>query len=159
MFDSRYRMMRHIETVRNYINTIVKELINRQEQHDQSKFESPEEEIFVKYTPKIRKLLFNSKEYKKYVKIMTPAINHHRKYNRHHIEYFKNGIKDMNLIDLTELICDWKAASIRNNKDNILNSIEINQNIYGYSDEVKEILKNTAKLLNKKYTYHKGIES
>jgi len=47
---------------------------------------------------------------------MKPAIEHHYKNNRHHPEHFNNGIDEMNLVDLIELLCDWKAASERNKK-------------------------------------------
>lgn len=53
----------------------------------------------------------------------------------------------MNLIDLLEMICDWKASSERHADGNIFNSIEVNQKRFGYSDDLKKILKNTADFL------------
>ena len=50
----------------------------------------------------------------------------------------------MNLIDMLEMICDWKAASERHADGDILKSIEINQKRFGYSDDLKNILINTA---------------
>jgi len=62
--DSRFKTLRHIETVRNYMNAIICELMKRQEQHDQSKLQSPEVECFDKYTPLLRGITYGSDEYK-----------------------------------------------------------------------------------------------
>ena len=43
---SQFMTMRHIETVRNYLGACIRELLARQEQHDQSKLETPEVEMF-----------------------------------------------------------------------------------------------------------------
>ena len=48
------------------------------------------------------------------------------------------------LIDLIEMICDWKAASERHADGNVYKSIEINQERFGYSDELKNIFNNTV---------------
>lgn len=79
---------------------------------------------------------------------LKPAIDIHYKNNRHHPEHFANGIKDMTLLDLLEMLCDWKASSERHADGNIYRSIEINQSRFGYSDELKDILKNTVDFLN-----------
>ena len=66
------------------------------------------------------------------------------------IKSFENGMKDMNLIDLLEMICDWKASSERHADGDVYKSIEINQKRFGYSDDVKALLKNTVDFLNDK---------
>jgi hypothetical protein len=134
-------------------------LINRQEQHDQTKLQSPEVEIFEEYTPKLRGVTYGSDTYRKHMKEMKIAIDHHNKHNRHHPEYFENGIKDMNLIDLIELVCDWKAATLRHGDGDIIKSITMNKERFGYSDELEQILLNTVKYLNNSNTYHKADES
>lgn len=53
----------------------------------------------------------------------------------------------MTLIDLLEMLCDWKASSERHTDGDIYRSIEINQSRFGYSDELKTILKNTIDYL------------
>lgn len=159
MSDSKFKTMRHIETVRNYLNFVIKELMERQEDHDQTKLESPEVEIFDEYTPKLRGCVFGSDEYKQNMIEMKVAIDHHNKHNRHHPEYFENGIQEMNLIDLIELICDWKAASLRHETGNIFKSLEIQQKRFHYSDELKQILLNTAAILQGNHIKHKANES
>lgn len=84
---------------------------------------------------------------------MAKGLEHHYVNNRHHPEYFKSdipeasGIKNMNLVDLVEMFCDWKAATLRHKDGDIIKSIEQNQVRFGYSDDLKAIFLNTAKLL------------
>ena len=148
-----------METVRNYINVFIHELLRRQERHDQSKLETPEVEIFEKYTPKLRSTTYGSDEYKKTMEEMKVAIDHHNFHNRHHPEYHSDGIKGMNLVDLMELLADWKSATLRHSDGDIRQSIELNQKRFGYSDELKQILLNTAKFLNESNVFNKANES
>jgi hypothetical protein len=53
------------------------------------------------------------------------------------------GLHGMSLLDILEMLCDWKAATLRHNDGDIRRSIEINQKRFGYSDELKQILLNT----------------
>lgn len=160
MSKSRFKTLRHIETVRNYLNLVIRELTLRQEQHDQTKLESPEVEIFEEYTPKFRGVAYGSSdEYRAMMREMKVAIDHHNCHNRHHPEFFTNGIQDMNLIDLIELLCDWKAAGMRHNDGDLFKSIEMNQERFGYSDELKQILIYTAAWINTSNVFHKANES
>lgn len=158
--SGRFKTMRHIETVRNYLNLIIREILNRAEEHDQSKLQEPEVGVFEEYTPKLRESTYGSKEYNQFLEEMKPALDHHYKFNRHHPEHFIDlfGGKDINLIDLLEMLCDWKAATMRHKDGDIFKSIEINQKRFNYSDELKNILINTARLLEKD-VYHKANES
>lgn len=140
---------RHIERVRNLLNVCVTDLLKRGEQHDQSKLESPEVEYFTEYTPKLAGCTYGSEEYKGFMTAMKPALEHHYANNSHHSEHYKNGINDMNLLDIIEMLCDWKAASERHNDGNIRKSIEINAKRYNISPQLTEILENTADLLFK----------
>jgi hypothetical protein len=157
--NSVFKTLRHIETVRNYLNLIIREILFRQENHDQSKLQTPEMEVFDKFTPLLRKVTYNSKEYKDCMEKMDIAINHHNATNKHHPEHYANGIKDMTLVDLIEMLCDWKSSSMRHNNGNILKSIEINQIRFNYSDELKQILQNTANWLDSQKVNHCAGES
>lgn len=142
-----YDTFRHIERVRNLLNACVVELLRRGELHDQSKLESPEVEAFTEYTSKLAGCTYGSEEYNQYRAAMKPALDHHYANNRNHPEWHKNGINDMNLIDIVEMLCDWKAASERHNDGNINKSIEINANRFGISPQLAKILENTADLM------------
>lgn len=159
MSEAEFKTMRHIETTRNYLNCIISQLMHRQEQHDQSKLESPEVEVFEEFTPKLRDTTYGSKQYMTYLREMGPAITHHHAHNRHHPEYFTDRIKGMNLVDLIEMLCDWKSATLRHNDGDLTKSIEMNQKRFKYSDDVKQILLNTAELLGTSTVYHKAEES
>ena len=139
-----YETMRHIENVRNFINKFIDELLIRGELHDQSKMESPEVELFTEVTEKLKGLTYGSPEYKESLKFLGPALEHHYAKNRHHTEHFPNGINDMTLIDLVEMFCDWKAATLRHDDGNLLKSIEHNSIRYNLSPQLTKILQNTA---------------
>lgn len=138
---------RHIERVRNLLNACVVELLRRGELHDQSKLERPEVEIFTEMTAKLKASEYGSDEYNGFLKQMKPALEHHYARNSHHPEHHKNGINDMNLFDIVEMLVDWKAASERHNTGNIRKSIEINANRFGMSPQLTKILENTAGFL------------
>lgn len=138
---------RHIERVRNLLNACVFDLLRRGEQHDQTKLESPEVEAFTEYTPKLADCTYGSDEYRGFLEAIKPALQHHYAHNRHHPEHHKNGINDMNLLDVLEMLCDWKAASERHNDGNIRKSIEVNANRFGLSPQLVQIMENTADLL------------
>lgn len=139
-----YETFRHIERVRNLINLAIKELINRAENHDQSKLTLPEVEYFAKYTKLLKDVTYGSAEYKQFLEELKPALDHHYANNRHHPEHFKNGINDMDLFDLIEMLFDWKASSERHNNGNILKSIEINAGRFEISPQLAKIFENTA---------------
>jgi hypothetical protein len=142
-----YITMRHIEKVRNYLNLVVGNLLSRAEKHDQSKLESPEVELFTEFTPKLAACTYGSEEYNGFKKSMGAALEHHYARNSHHPEHHKHGINDMTLLDLMEMLVDWKAASERHNNGNILKSIEINGQRFEMSPQLIRIFENTAKEL------------
>lgn len=63
--------------------------------------------------------------------------------------YLNSYISDMNLIDVLEMLCDWRAAGERNKNGNIKKSIEVNAERYGLSPQLRKILENTARDLFK----------
>ncbi len=146
-YDSTEDTMDHIAEAGSYINDIGACLGVRANAHDTSKLRSPEKEVFDEYTPKLKTLTYGSDEYVEALKGMNKALLHHYEQNRHHPEHFKHGISEMNLMDITEMICDWKAASERHADGDIYESFEINQRRFEYSDEMKQMFINTAKSL------------
>ena len=159
MTESKFKTLRHIEAVRNYINFCVNRLIQCGEKHDKTKLEPPELDYFVKYTPLLKGLTYGSDEYKRILNEMRPAIEHHNKHNRHHPEHHENGIDGMHLIDLLEMVCDWMAASKRHNNGDIFKSLEINKDRFNISPQLYSIMKNTFFLLSVNNVEHKAEES
>jgi hypothetical protein len=146
-YDSRVATEEHIAVVRGLLSRVLADLRRRQVEHDLSKLEPPEKEVFDEYTPKLAATTYGSEEYRSYLKAMRPALEHHYAHNRHHPEYHANGIRGMSLVDVLEMLCDWKAATLRHNDGDIRRSVEQNQERFGYGDELKQILLNTLPLL------------
>ena len=83
---------KHIAEVSANINAVIKALKERALTHDKSKLESPETEGFERVSHKLRELTYGSDAYKEQLKEMKPFLDHHYANNRHHPEYFNNGI-------------------------------------------------------------------
>jgi hypothetical protein len=146
-YDSRPDTLQHIEQVRLFLARVIDDLMSRAIHHDASKLKSPEKEVFDEFTPKLKTSTYGSEEYKGYLQAMSEALKHHYAKNSHHPEFYQNGIREMSLVDLLEMLCDWKAATLRHADGDIRRSIEQNQQRFGYSDELKAILLNTLPLL------------
>lgn len=143
-----YETLMHIGVVRKLLSTVVIDLIQRADAHDATKLEPPELPIFVEYTPKLANSTYGSEEYQTFLKDMQPALVHHYAENRHHPEHFPNGIDDMTLVDLIEMMCDWKAATLRHKDGDINASIERSKARFGISDQLAKILHNTEELFD-----------
>lgn len=144
MYDSELETRKHIENVGDKILQVIKILADRISMHDNSKLQAYEKKTFDKFTPRLADSTYGSDEYKGFLKEMKPALDHHYRNNSHHPEHYENGIKGMTLIDIIEMLCDWKSATMRHKDGDIFKSINMNQKRFGYSNELKEILKNTA---------------
>jgi len=144
-----YATMRHIERVRNLLNLMIHELLVRGEKHDQSKLEQPEVSAFTEKTKELAKTTFGTDEYEKHKEDMADALAHHYANNRHHPEHFENGIMDMNLLDILEMFCDWKAASERHNDGNLRKSIQHNATRFKMSTELVRIFENTIEVVDR----------
>jgi hypothetical protein len=136
----------HKFIVLQFMNVIIHELIRRAEEHDQSKFGDDEFLGYLAVLDDIRKYPYGTPEHEEMRKKHAKVFETHYVKNRHHPEYHKNGIEDMTLIDLVELLIDWKAASMRQeNGGNITNSIEVAKTKYNIHPQLVKILENTAK--------------
>ncbi len=144
-YDSNADTLQHIKRVSKYLTEASIELINRANKHDDSKLESPEKELFDEFTPKLKDATYGSDEYKEFLNGLKVALDHHYLNNSHHPEHYSNGIDGMDLFDIIELFCDWKAATERTKDGNIYKSIEYNQNRFNMSQQLVNIFNNTAK--------------
>lgn len=138
---------RHIRKVNNFLKEIIDELSARGKLHDRSKLSTAEAPYFEEVISELSGLTYGSPEYAACLGKLKPALDHHYEFNRHHPEHFKDGISGMNLIDVVEMIADWKAASLRHADGDIMKSIECNQKRFNYSDDLKKILQNTIQYL------------
>jgi len=171
MYDSTKDTKDHKEKVRKYTKLCARNLLYRGIVHDDSKLETPEKEIFDEYTPKLKDCTYGSLAYATFLKEMNVALEHHYKVNDHHPEFFAmhyksrdgkgtptyEGLSGMNLIQLTEMLCDWYAASQRHNDGDIYKSIEQNQKRFGYSDEIKSVFYRTIEWIQEMENTQKNI--
>lgn len=146
-YDSRPDTYEHIGRVRLYMHRAVAVLLDRSEAHDASKLVDPERAVFDEFTPKLRDTTYGSDEYKAHLEQMGEGLAHHYAHNTHHPEHFENGVAGMSLLDLIEMLCDWKAATERHADGDLSLSIAQNQERFGYTTELRQILLNTAREL------------
>ena len=154
-YDSRPETWEHIYRVRHFLDLVMHNLECRAAVHDASKLEPPELEAFDIATPKLANLEYGSDEYRGALREIKPALKHHFKENDHHPEHYENGIRGMSLMALIEMLCDWRAASERMKQrtddpekiKTFESGLAYNQDRFGYSDELAEILLNTVREL------------
>lgn len=134
----------HTRRVGELLVVAIRELQDRALSHDASKFSAEEFESFAEVTPGLKELTYGSEEYRAKLQQIKPAIEIHYQRNRHHPEHHANGIRDMTLVDLIEMLADWRAASERHANGDFLASIEQNAKRFGYDDAMKNLLVLTA---------------
>ncbi len=144
-YDSRSDTFMHSQRVGELMVQIVKELLDRSTCHDRSKTQPPEVEVFDEFTPKLKGSTYGSGEYKGFLTAMGEGLRHHYAANRHHPEHFAGGVNDMTLVDLVEMLADWKAATERHDDGSLARSLDINRERFGLSDQLAGILENTVR--------------
>lgn len=137
----------HRFRVFKYLSRISQEIMRRGNEHDCSKLCSPELEIYSRNVDEFDNHPFGSPEYVKAIEQIMDAKIHHWKFNRHHPEHFKNGIEGMNLVDLMEMLCDWKSATLNHPRHpgDMRKSVEIAAEKYKISPQLVQILYNTMR--------------
>lgn len=145
-YDSRLDTEAHIESVCQKLFAFTDALSSRAKCHDLSKLQSPEKEAFDVATPKLKALTYGSDEYRAALAELKPALDHHYAANSHHPEHYANGIAGMNLLDLVEMFCDWKAATERHADGNLAKSIQHNRDRFKMDPQVVSIFENTRVL-------------
>lgn len=143
-YDSRADTLIHSQRVGELMAQVIKELVDRSMCHDRSKTLPPEVEVFDEFTPKLKDSTYGSDEYKGYLAAMGEGLAHHYASNHHHPEHFERGVNDMTLADLVEMLADWKAATERHADGDLVRSLGINRDRFGLSEQLVEILNNTA---------------
>lgn len=136
--------VKHVRRVGTLMLEAVVKLQTRAVMHDDSKFSAAEFDDFARETPGLRALTYGSPEYKAALDRLGPALQHHYRCNRHHPEYHDRGVDQMDLIDLIEMLADWKAATERHADGSLTKSIVANAKRFGYDDAMARRLARTA---------------
>jgi hypothetical protein len=144
MSDSTLETLRHSRRVDELLLQMVSDIQARITKHDLSKMEQPELPIFDEFSPKLKESTYGSDEYFGFLGQMQVALDHHYASNRHHPEHFEYGVDEMTLVDVVEMLCDWKAATERHDDGDLERSLGIQQTRFNLSKQLVNILHNTA---------------
>ena len=147
--EAREQTFKHINRVGEFLAMFIDGLEKRAIEHDESKLNEPEASVFEEHTPKLEGMTYGTDEYSKVLELMKPAVDNHYKGNRHHPEHFEDGVAGMDLLDLVEMFCDWRAATERHEDGNIFKSIQHNGKRFDLSPQLVSILMNTASRLER----------
>ena len=150
---------KHQQEVSKMLICFASKLLDRATKHDDSKLKNPERDIFIEYTPKLKGTTYGSDEYKKYLKEMKVALDHHYSKNKHHPEFndingysfqtLNDPIRSMDLLDIVEMLFDWYAATKRHADGNIGKSIDNNEKRFGINSQLSQLFRNTIGLIDK----------
>jgi hypothetical protein len=145
-FDSTPDTLRHSLRVAELMGELIKELLDRSIRHDLSKTREPERVVYDDVVPRLRAAAYGSPEYQTLVDAMGEGLRHHYAHNRHHPEHFPDGVNGMTLVDLVEMLADWKAATERTSPlGDLADSLPVNAERFAIAPQLMEILENTAR--------------
>lgn len=137
-------VIQHINRVQGHMAAIIDRLVARAAHHDQSKM-TDEEMGLVLAKPALDKYEHRSPEEIAALEALRESLAHHYAMNDHHPEHYPNGVDDMSLLSLLEMVCDWKAASEMSPNGNFQKSIEYNRDRFNLSPQLVRILENTGR--------------
>ncbi|MGH7274768.1 MAG: DUF5662 family protein [Nitrospiria bacterium] len=129
-------IFRHQTLVRRNLSKLAKALEARALIHDMSKLELDELAGFVEIQQIARNHKIDSPEYKASLAARLP-------------EYYPDGIRDMSLLDLIEMVCDWEAASKTYGKTSLAESLPIQKERFKVTDEQYHLIQLIAEELIK----------
>jgi hypothetical protein len=147
-YDSRPDTLAHIQQVREFMFQMMFALSDRAKHHDKSKLEDPEKVHFDRETPLLKRLTYGTDEYYAALVRLKPALDHHYGASSHHPEHYSEGIEGMSLLDLAEMFCDWKAASMRHEDGDFGDSLKKSGERFKVSGQLQRIFKNTQREMN-----------
>lgn len=139
----------HKKKIRNILDSIADNLNIRAIDHDESKFSPEELPIFLEAWPLLKegKKDYLGDIYKKALEKLGPALQHHYKENDHHPEHFANGISDMSIMQLLEMLCDWYVSSglydTKNTEEDIKNKMIKSMERFSIKEPLSNILLTT----------------
>ena len=138
-------VLRHMGVIRNYMKDFTDELTARAFVHDFSKLKEPELSMLVELSElSDERHEYGSSAYSDMLKKIEPLLKEHNSVNTHHPEHYENGIDGMDLYDICEMFIDWRVASEKHEGSDIWKSLEVGKERFGMSDQLYNILKNTA---------------
>lgn len=121
----------HIQMVQAYLGQIVEELHARAIVHDRSKLQEPELTGYQGLSEAVKGLQYGTDEYRAAFAPFKETIQRHYAKNDHHPEHFQdNEVRRMHLLQVIEMLADWKAGSMRNS-ESLLPSLDVSFKRFG----------------------------
>jgi hypothetical protein len=139
------RVTRHIMTVQALLRNVARQLLERADFHDLSKFAPDELGGMIEIDRIADEYGLNSPQYME--ALQGKAIQLHRSRHTHHPEYHKNGLIEMSTLDIIEMICDWKAANMLRGHPEWNKSVNMMADRLNLSSEQQFLIKTIAQLL------------
>ena len=136
----------HIQKVQLYLQQIIDDLQSRLLVHDRSKLLPPELDGYAGLSDAVRGLKYGTDEYKAAFEPFKIIIKHHYEANDHHPEHFQSGVAGMDMLQIIEMVADWKAASTRSS-DALTPSLDASFKRFGIDDQLGLIIRNTVTVL------------
>jgi hypothetical protein len=140
MPDSTQDTEQHIRKVQARLQEIISALTIRAAHHDETKLLEPEKAGYDALQDKLAGRDYDAIAW-------DVALSHHYAHNRHHPEHHTDGIAGMTLLDLAEMLSDWKAASERHGQESVETSLKAMSKRFGISKQFAAILVNTVREL------------
>jgi hypothetical protein len=136
-------ILQHVSEVRENMELFSSALRRRAIAHDRSKLGAFEFDAFVSTRADFKKANYGTPEYQACMKAIKPAVDHHYANFQHHTGHHGRGVNDMTLVDLLEMICDWKAAARRSPDNTFTETLDYAFQKYGIGGQLQLILLNT----------------
>lgn len=145
-YDSTADTSGHIARVQELLREVCSRLTIRAVEHDMSKRVEPEKSGYDHWKPILKTLPEDSPEMAAAREAMGEVLEHHVKANPgHHPSGNPNGIPDMSLLGLVEMLADWRAAA--DEKAPYVLLLDFNIERFGIDAQLAAVLKNTVREL------------
>ena len=148
------RIHDHTFGVRSRVTRICTALMTRAITHDNSKYSENELDDHISMAEEMDGIKYGTDAYYAIKRKYETLSAEHFANNRHHPEHHPNGLNDMNLVDVIEMLCDWLTGS-ENTGTPVERSLEINEKRYNVSPQLMKLLRNTIRDFETK----KGVEN
>lgn len=144
--------LKHIKRIDELLDEFAIELMRRGNVHDNSKF-TPEEQGPLDEMQRLIDIEgqapYGTPEYSRRTALLKTMIDHHYARNNHHPEHYEDGVDGMDLFDIIEMFCDWKAASERGEESHM--NLSYSKERFKISDQLHNIFLNTVNNLGWKW--------
>lgn len=86
---------------------------------------------------------YGSEEYKQKIKRWSNVFKHHYQYNRHHPEHYEYGVREMTLVDIVDMTCDWLGYKEAMSITEALKVCDEQMKRYNISEDLRQVIFNT----------------